>query len=556
MLHQENHFIDPDYPTAAVPIDDSEDNSPFMTGVTGFNRGVERLTSGVMDLTARMAGAEKFRNTLQQLEQQREAELALLKRQNPISGSVGEILGGMAVTSPIPGGAVGSLGRRLLTGALAGAGIGGMTYAPTLTDRAKLAGLGALLSGGTSAALAGLGLAGKTLASPIRGRNAQMARQLGKLGREIELDDDVVKAAKEAADLDTFLTPGEASGSKVQLSREARILVSPKAQRALETQLDARSKTLIGKTKDLLDDLVDNNPKAMKKTAAELYESAKTQSVSPEAQQKLTQNPILQKITSEIEADTTYGLADQKVGTIEYYKTIKEAIDDKLYSQSIVEKAASGGQKLIKSSSAATRNLQAAQKQLVQILDDASPEYAQARKLTQKLHVREKYLNELNSIVREGGSDVPTSSQIYDRLAGSVERETRFLKDIRRADGNVEQAKTVINVLNKVKGSKLDTLLKSQNDLITRFNLAGGPGGVATSSLWKLITRKQQEAFLSVITNPRWADEVTKLKMATNPANALTTLIQRAMLIPGLNVARPTIQDDATIQDPDIEGDF
>src|SRR3990167_4393771 len=118
-------ITDTDYPTPKSSASQDAGPGALMTGVTGFNRGVERITSGVMDLTARALGADKFQQTLKNLERQREAELELAKTKHPLAGGIGELLGGIAITAPIPGGVAGGLGKRMLTGALAGAGVGG-----------------------------------------------------------------------------------------------------------------------------------------------------------------------------------------------------------------------------------------------------------------------------------------------------------------------------------------------------------------------------------------------------------------------------------------------
>ena len=88
------------------------------------------------------------------------------------------------------------------------------------------------------------------------------------------------------------------------------------------------------------------------------------------------------------------------------------------------------------------------------------------------------------------------------------------------AGGDPAQAKKLINILGHVSLSRLDSNLKVQSALMSKFNQAQGPAGLTTSVLGKLFYRRQHEALASIITNPRWADDLTRISKAAGSSTS------------------------------------
>jgi hypothetical protein len=107
----------------------SAKESPFISAVTGFNTGMERIMHGIAQplLESGLLG-DAIAHGSKKGAAQREAEYKASEAINPTSTHIGEFIGSAAPTMLIPGGVAGSIGRKIATGAAAGFGAGASQY--------------------------------------------------------------------------------------------------------------------------------------------------------------------------------------------------------------------------------------------------------------------------------------------------------------------------------------------------------------------------------------------------------------------------------------------
>jgi hypothetical protein len=148
------------------------------SGITGFNKGVEDLTHGVMQpLTESGLLSERVKRGSESVGREREAQYRQAKQQNPKSAMVGNILGNIAVSAPLAlAGGTPAIGRLpgflkylqpILGGAATGGLMGGASYINPGQSRIKNtltgAAIGGALGGGAQALMGGKELAGAFL---------------------------------------------------------------------------------------------------------------------------------------------------------------------------------------------------------------------------------------------------------------------------------------------------------------------------------------------------------------------------------------------------------
>jgi hypothetical protein len=126
---QSNPFADL-IPEKAAPVArgtsaPQEKLSPFMSAVTGFNTGVERLAHGALQpLTESGVLGDRVSQASKNVAANREANFKIAEEANPLTANVAQFVGNVAPTMLVPGGAFANLGRAAATGA----GIGAAQY--------------------------------------------------------------------------------------------------------------------------------------------------------------------------------------------------------------------------------------------------------------------------------------------------------------------------------------------------------------------------------------------------------------------------------------------
>lgn len=187
-------------PAPSLVIDDPGTGKAL---VMGAGRGVDKLLAGVRQLYYKATGNEQAQSDLDAEQARNRMGYAPFKRAAPIATGIGESLPGIAISTPLTGGA--SLPALMLRGALAGSLPGLLEYGDT-AQRMDRGVSGAI--GGAGGALVGYGLA----------KALQPTQALTQVG------DDAVQAAK---NIGYQPTAAERTGNPAQAAFENYLSRTP-----------------------------------------------------------------------------------------------------------------------------------------------------------------------------------------------------------------------------------------------------------------------------------------------------------------------------------------
>lgn len=511
--------IKSDTPTAptATPSEGSKPIGPVPMNpdaLAAFGSGAKLGLTKAGGGAAHLIGSDVFDETIAK----QEAELQKKYAKHPTAAGAGELVGGTLPYLAIPGGATGSLARRVATGAASGYLIDKAQYREDGSTSSGI--LGALLGG--SFPLIGAAYRGiRNLVKP----SSAAEKALEKAGSIV--DRGALRSAKEAEKMGTFLTPGEATGNPLLAAKESKKYITSELQGTLGKKITARDTAIRKGLQETLDSVVKEGPEKIATKADDLYSAASSVQLKRAGIEAIENDPIIAKTITKMEKDPGFGLQNYTKGTVGYYNEVKKHLDDLL-------KYKGGEASAIGGSESVSRLVSQAKSKMVRVLDEASPEYQAARALSRKLKVREKYLEAIDDIARKGGSSEPSISQIYTQLFGTKAKEQGFLRDIKATGGDSVQAKRVINVMNKIKGSTLDRLLKQTTDSALRASKSG----LAETAIGKAMSYKNN-AFFELMTNPKWAKDVAQLHKMPKSMQAarFSTLLQKAGVVAGVKGA-------------------
>lgn len=370
--------------------------SPFMSGVTGFNTAFERPVQGLMQLIT----GDKWK-ALQDVAAEREAKYARSAAVNPGSTMAGDILGNLGIGVGT-GGSFSALAGKLapvvksspylknvLGGLLGGAALGGAQYVEPDESRLANLGEGGVIGGGLSAVLPGIGRA-----IPATGRF--LSRAVGNEGRMMKdflkkFTPEEMRSALESkatADrLGTKMTPAEAADSPIAAKREAKAGFTEEGERnlheydKLKKKLDEesikkllkdispKSENAYEEIRDLGKKIISKKEKALQKRARPYYEAAETQTIEPSKLKELTNNGIIEKELKAVIKDPKYRteIEGVDVNSIKVLDTVKKRIDG------LMNAAVRSGNK------DDARLYRQAKEALVGAMDEVSPDYKKAR---------------------------------------------------------------------------------------------------------------------------------------------------------------------------------
>lgn len=294
---QETPAVTEKPPRETTGFDDS------LNFAAGIGQGLQQLMQGFQQFGKEGAQLEEFnKKVLQDRLKFEESQAGRSTR-----GKIGRLIGETGPTLFVPGGAVGSIGRRIATGGLSGAAIGGTQF--TEGDKGFEAGVGAAIG----STIPGIFSGGKALvdaAVPFLGKVT--SNLLKKVGGD-ELLRSTLKRVEAGKRLGLDLTPAEASGSGQLAEIQGRAGISPKGGKILERAGKTRQeqgeasirKFLFGispegssaneAVRTTAKKIVGDEVHAMQKAAKPFYEKARTDLV-PEAELKnLMTDPVIKK---------------------------------------------------------------------------------------------------------------------------------------------------------------------------------------------------------------------------------------------------------------------
>ena len=354
--------------------------------LTGFNTGVERTAHGALQVIGnQLPTVPAIAEASGRVAAQREAAYEKAAANYPTVANVASIAGGIGATTPLlllGGGAPGLL-RAVGQGALQGAGAGFLQYVPEGGSRTVNTLFGGALGGAIPLGFGAAVQGAKLLKKPAT-----------YVAEKVMQGVDAVKTLKNKQAADrlglTIYTPAEASGSPLAAAEQGRRGTSPAGALKMQKMGDerlAQEQKIVG---DLLDDLSPDGSSA----AGEVRGVAKTVFNKEEKALAAAAKPLYQRAYAQpAPGDELLQLASRD-GNIE--TALKDVMTDPLYKLKLSEATPNSIQvwDLVKRNvgrkiAAAKRDgdkeaamiLEESQNSLLNILDNASPEYAAARAL-------------------------------------------------------------------------------------------------------------------------------------------------------------------------------
>lgn len=516
---------------------------------TGIVEAVQPQVEGAINLVT--PEGSRLDQILKQRHEQRQKDWDTASQRSPIMSRMG--YWGTLLTSgaAVPGGVAGSVGKRMATGALTGAGLGVTQYTPD-DNGAKMAARG-LLGGTLGAAVpAGIGaLAGtKGMLMPGTSKGAQQAADAVQATADVTgartpggITNPIIESAQRqgvtvspAQALDSPALAAEIGGRKVPF--ETRLKMTDATTRA---EQQARDK--VGET---IESMVPEGATAAKKAAGNLYNQLRDKPINPSALGDVQTTVPYQTALKQVEQQ----YPDLNPSSVGFQQKIAENMYD----------TASAMKREQNPNNFEIKNILENRRQLVDSIGKEYPQYKDAQHIWERVQLQKDLTEQLGSRkVLAGRSDL-TPAQIRSTLAGSDEQKSEFLQSIKRAGGNGQQATDVLNILEGL--SRPSGFKGVINDAAS--------GGINSSNpkaaLWESITsrvggrEKRDQGFIDLMMNPKWTEKVASITRIQNPhemADKLAQTLIRASVGSGVqqlnksSTRNPTEDSSAGFQEED-----
>ena len=471
-----------------------------------FLEGAEALN--LADEGATQRYTEKVKRQRQKIEQ--EISKLPIEQQAMYKGS--RFLGGVLPYAALPGGMAGGILKRMAIGGVTGGVIGGTQLVEKEGRRFQNALLGGIL-GGALPGLQGIWKGTRAIGGRLLGTKKSKVREIAKVMSPREM-----KTAKKgmlaARKLGTQLTPGEAAVSKIIKAKEKAADVIPKTQAKVKQLVEKREAVLKKTTKEVLEGVTPKADKVVKEQAKQLYKKV-DEKIIPQSQLKeIVDDPIIAKARESAHKNPDWGLTNVKKGSMKEMRKVKEFLDKK------VEVSAAETKK-----GTPNFNLSKARDRLRNFLDDISPDYKEARKLSQSLINKRFYEDSIAKIPLEAGQQGPTVSQIYRKLFNTPQKQKAIIKSVKEAGGDVKQVANMLRVMSRIEKSPLESLLGKPSALTEK--IARGKAESTISTLTRhFLTRKHQKSMIDLMTNPKWAKQVEKLVNIKGPVKLYKNVLE------------------------------
>lgn len=484
---------------AIAKVQSDKEGGSLKSFGTGVKEGLTQAGLGMMQNASELGAPLDQEATEQRGEDLRSqvvdsrARMDKERERHPLASSLGEFVGSTAPYAATGGGLVGSLGKKMLTSALAGLGIGAAQ--PTTTNspvKEKLPGM--VMGLGLGAAMPGVIAGGKALRGLLPKRKA--LSNLDKKFTDISTDE-LQQSVDSFAKKGVIPTPGEAAGGLTGASRradEARNIINPKQQSKVIKKLTARNMNLDDQISKAKEALVPKGIEAAEAEAASLYKKVGPVTVSREVEESLLSDSLIKGHIDKAGRRVNLKLDDTKSGTIGWWDTIKKSIDKDLAKPS--------------TSTAERANLLAAKSKIVTKMDNIDPNYKLAREQAQRSIVYKKFEVAESKIISESGADKATPDQIYKAMWGTPKKQAEYIDMIKQTGGDVESAKTLLAVLNKVKGGPLGKL--SLQDTSTK--LTGTVDSAPSRGLVKGVQNWYKKAMTDLTVSDKWLSDLKRIR--------------------------------------------
>lgn len=393
--------IDPQDPNRYARLFvDPEESGTTMDSAESFARGLvlnfgSGGLQGLYSLGEKL-GIEGAKEAREEMEIKRNQANAISEQRtsdSPIASTVGELAGEVAPALMIPGGVSGGLGKKMLTGAAAGAGIGASGYVDEGGSRAENAALGATF--GSAGPVIGK-VAKAAVVNPVKGAIEKVKPLFGRISDDLvqemageTLEQGTKKTLRAASKLDETLTPAEATGRARLAAKQGRLGTTEKSANLLEDTLKKRAdaqavkihdflsdvsrsgKSAAGDVRKAANDVLDDLSKVRAKAARPFYQEAYSKVVEPAKLKELIDDPIISEAFDSVGKSTIWQkrLKGIESNSVEYLHIVKEALDDKIGA--LVRAGANKEAGIVIDS----------KKGLLSALEEVAPEYKTARNI-------------------------------------------------------------------------------------------------------------------------------------------------------------------------------
>lgn len=517
----------------SVNTQGSSVGSDIMSMVDGFNRQFEKAAIGTMQLGSYLIpGTQGFRDRLSQVNQEGSANGFVVGEKNanqsfnknPMSysaGALGGLIGsgiayggpsvavGKAVAPEAAAAIQGLQGSSPYLGAAASGAAGGAAYGLTQPNNTFAGHLAAGAEGGVIGGLLGtvtkaaeqILAGGKTssavqrVISPeqaaIKDRAYQVATELGSdtagfSGSDISKLDSL---AKDFNKLGVQATPGQITKSPEILGSEMSSVLDKEGKR----QVNWFQTPEINKTQESIKKTINSmSDDATDKIAKNLYGQLSDKTLSGEIADDVLKDPNIAERLKMINNSNLpeAALPDNNVIKLDL---IKQDLDKQIrWDESLNEV----GQKSFNISR--NKILQAVDSQYADI-------YPAARAAAQKGIIKEQYLTKLNSVKSEIGQGVDPETgavqslkSINNMLFGTPRKVDNFLEDVATVGGDVDKAKSIINVTNNLAKNELTKLLSKSTNSLGDAISTGGASGVVKEFVTNIVNGRYNDALLKL----------------------------------------------------------
>lgn len=507
-----------------------EKMSPAMAAIVQFNHAFDRFGEGIAQGLNFFIGNENLDKKIDLLHQERQKQYNEANQVNDgwggtAAGLVGEVGAGVVKYGALPFGAMTSLAAKIGAGAVAGAAGAGVDYAKNSDERLQNMAYGGVAGGATAGAL---DLGGKLISNifapkdgiskyvnrllfPEKAATNEVAKiaeaQLKKDFPNMAPSEAVKQTVKAADDAGVSLSPAQAIGGDIadltNLEKTAKI--NPLSYQEAKTAALNTEETIKRKVADTIKGIAGDQTDDTIKAA---YKGLETTKVPTEVVDSLSQNKTISKVLGDVDQIKQY-----EPDSLARFNDAKVMIDKKL---KWYDNPDNSGGMLSKgpSNEVIKQDLLTARKELVGQLDEAVPEYADVRKQFMQKEISDKYMKILEKTrdsKKVAGMEAETPVAMINRkLFGSTDLKKRFLADVEKTGGNVQQAEDTIQLIRQIQISPLKDVLAGTAKDTT--NIHGGLFNFAKETLKKIGTDGYKKAlFEMMFNNNKWADDVAEV---------------------------------------------
>lgn len=442
----------------------SPTSGAFMTAIEGFNRSFGRMAEGTLDLVSNLlpnqSAEGSFKNRVGNLNKRQESRFARDKEVHPVAGAVGEMTGYLAQGLAIPTSTGGAL-SRITSNMLAGGSVGALQYG-SMDERINNAVAGAAVGGIASGAVEKVRSVVNSKESGLLSRVFTPKRAaLNDLSQQIKNEgglEAINKGTAVAKELGENISPAEAIGGRVLTSSEKRIKVQDQAEKfAIANVLKVRDSRMENKVSKLINDFVPEGDDVAKSTQKKLYDKVAGLTLDDNKASMLIKNPVIADEINTLNSavKVSEDIRNLPNNSVLKLDKIKQQIDKQLYRNSPIFTDPS--RSLLPDEASA---LKEARNSIVHTIDEVHPEYAQARKISERIILKKNMMEDLSKIKNTpgNGDEIPLD-KIYNKLWGTPEKQSNFLESVDRVGGDSKTAKNVLSFLNQIRNSPLESLV-------------------------------------------------------------------------------------------------